>query len=539
MATLETQIDPRSDRYRKNREEMLQLVEEFRSFEARVRQNSERSRAKFEQRGQLLPRDRMALLLDPGAPYLELSTLAGLRMHDDDGAENAAGGGSMSGIGFVSGKRCLVGASDSGIKGGAIGPMGLKKGLRAQEIAFQNKLPLVTLAESAGANLLYQDEIFIDGGRTFANQARMSAAGLPQITVVHGSSTAGGAYIPGLSDYVVVVRKKSKIFLAGPPLLKAATGEIASDEELGGAEMHSTVAGTGEYLAVDDAHAIAIARELVGKLPWDEDLAPLEARPFDPPKYDPEDLCGLVPVDYQKPYESREVIARIVDGSDFLDFKPDYGPHTVCGHARIEGMACGILANNGPIDPNGSTKAAQFMQLCSQSKTPLIFLQNTTGYLVGKDAERNGMVKHGSKMIQAVANSPVPKITLVIGGSWGAGNYGMCGRGLSPHFIFSWPNAKVGVMGPEQAGTVLQIITKEKFEKRGQEVPQEFLDSMKSEVLKQMGPQITALYGTARLWDDGLIDPRDSRRVLAFCLRTCLEAQRRRLSPNTFGIARM
>ena len=539
MPVIETQIDPRSDRFRRQREEMLKLVEEFRGLEQRVRANSERSRGKFEKRGQLLPRDRMALLVDPGAPFLEMSTLAGLHMHDDDGAENAAGGGSISGIGFVSGKRCLVGGTDSGIKGGAISPMGLKKGLRAQQIALENRLPLVSLTESAGANLLYQDELFVEGGRTFANQARLSAAGLPQLTVVHGSSTAGGAYLPGLSDYVVVVRKRTKIFLAGPPLLKAATGEIADDEELGGAEMHATIAGTAEYLAEDDAHAIAIARELMAKLRWDEDLPPLAEPAFAPPRYDPEELCGVAPVDYQRPYECREVIARIVDASDFLDFKPEYGSSTVCGHARIEGMACGVLGNNGPIDPNGAVKAAQFMQLCSQSKTPLIFLQNTTGYLVGKDAERGGMVKHGSKMIQAVANAPVPKITLVIGGSWGAGNYGMCGRGLSPRFIFSWPNAKVGVMGPEQAGTVLQIITKEKFEKRGQEVPQDFLDSMKAEVLRQMEPQITALYGTARLWDDGLIDPRDSRRVLAFCLRTCREGERRETARNTFGIARM
>lgn len=539
MPIIESQIDTRSDRYRKNREEMMALVEEFRGLEDRVRANSERSREKFEKRGQLLPRDRVARLLDPGAPFLEIATLAGLRMHDDDGKENAAGGGGISGIGFIAGKRCLVSATDSGIKGGAISPMGLRKGLRVQEIAFENKLPCVTLAESAGANLLYQDELFVEGGRTFANQARLSAAGLPQITVVHGSSTAGGAYLPGLSDYVVVVQQKSKIFLAGPPLLKAATGEIATDEELGGADMHSSVAGTAEYLTKDDAHAISVARSIMAKIPWDENLPPLNVRDFEPPRYDTEELCGVVPVDYQKPYDCREVIARIVDGSDFLDFKPDFGPHTVVGHARIEGHACGIVANNGPIDPNGSVKAAQFMQLCAQSGTPLVFLMNTTGYLVGKDAERGGIVKHGAKMIQAVANAPVPKITLVIGGSWGAGNYGMCGRGLSPRFIFSWPNANVGVMGPEQAGTVLQIITKEKMAKRGQEVPQDFLDAMKAQVLEQMMPQTSALYGTARLWDDGLIDPRDSRRVLAHCLATCREAERRVVRPNTFGVARM
>lgn len=540
MAIIESKIDTRSERYADNRTSMLERVDELRGFEGKVRSNSERARKKFDKRGQLLPRDRVALLLDPGRPFLELSTLAGLGMHDDDGKDDVHGGGAISGIGYVAGKRCLVTATDSGIKGGSVSPMGLKKGLRMQEIAFENKLPLVTLAESAGANLLYQDELFVEGGRSFANQARLSAAGLPQITVVHGSSTAGGAYLPGLSDYVVVVRGKSKIFLAGPPLLKAATGEVASDEELGGAEMHTGIAGTAEYLAEDDAHAISIARGVLDQIPWDEHLAPAPSRPFEAPRYDPEELCGVVPVDYQRPYDVREVIARIVDGSEFLDFKADYGPHTVCGHARLEGHAIGIVGNNGPIDPAGATKAAQFIQLCSQSGTPLVFLQNTTGYLVGKDAESGGIVKHGSKMIQAVANATVPKLTLVIGGSWGAGNYGMAGRGLSPRFIFSWPNAKVGVMGPAQAGTVLEIITREKMMKKmGQEPPQDFLDALKDEVVGKMEPQTSVFYGTARLWDDGVIDPRDSRKVLAECLATCREAERRTLRPITFGAARM
>lgn len=537
MPTLESRIDTRSERFRTQRAEMLERVEALRDIEAKVRKNSERSRAKFEKRGQLLPRDRVALLLDAGRPYLELSTLAGLGMHDDDGGDGAQGGGSISGIGFVAGKRCLVSATDSGIKGGSVSPSGLKKALRIQQIAFENKLPLVTLAESAGANLLYQEEMFIEGGRTFANQARLSAAGIPQVTVVHGSSTAGGAYLPGLSDYVVVVRNKSKIFLAGPPLLKAATGEVATDEELGGATLHAEVAGTAEYMAEDDAHAIAVARELVGKLTWDTPEAP---GAFEAPRYDAEELCGLVPLDFAKPYDVREVIARIVDGSDFLDFKADYGVHTVCGHAAVEGTPIGILGNNGPIDPQGATKAAQFIQLCSQSGTPLLFLQNTTGYLVGKEAESSGIVKHGSKMIQAVANATVPKITLVIGGSWGAGNYGMAGRGLSPRFIFSWPNAKVGVMGPQQAATVMEIITREKMMKKmGQEPPQDFLDSLKEELIKNMEPKTHVFYGSARLWDDGVIDPRDSRKVVAFCLATCREAERRTLRPNTFGVARL
>lgn len=536
MPILRSELDPRSSRFAENREAMLSLVSELRALERRVRENSERAREKFAARNQLLPRDRVALLLDPGAPWLELSTLAGLRMHDDDGEENAAGGGAIAGIGFVCGTRCLVSATDSGIKGGAVPPMGLRKGLRLQEIALENRLPLVTLAESAGANLLYQAELFIEGGRTFANQARLSAAGIPQITVVHGSSTAGGAYLPGLSDYVVVVRNKTRIFLAGPPLLKAATGEIATEEELGGAELHSAVAGTAEYLAEDDRHAILTAREIVEKLGLGV-RAP--KRSFKVPRLDPEELCGVVPVDYRRPYDVREVIARIVDDSDFLDFKPDYGPHTVCGHAAIEGRPVGIVGNNGPIDPSGATKAAQFMQLCDQAGLPLVFLMNTTGYLVGRDAEMGGIVKHGAKMIQAVANVRVPKLTLVLGGSWGAGNYGMAGRGLSPRFIFSWPSAKVGVMGPEQAATVLEIITQEKMKKRGQDVPKEFLDAMKSEVLKRMEPETSVFFGSARLWDDGVIDPRDSRRVLATCLSTCEEAELRTLRPNSFGVARL
>ena len=543
MPVLSSRIDPHAERFVTQRDEMLERVARLRELESKVRAHSARARAKFEARGQLLPRDRLALLLDPGSPFLELSTLAGLGMHDDDGEDGAQGGGSIAGIGFVEGIRAMVTVTDSGIKGGSVPPMGLKKGLRMQELALENHLPIITLAESAGANLLYQDELFVEGGRTFANQARLSATGLPQVTVVHGSSTAGGAYLPGLSDYVIVVRDRTKIFLAGPPLLKAATGEIAEEEELGGAVMHSTVAGTAEYLAEDDAHAIELAREVFAKLGWDAggtEGSRTSPRSFAPPRYDPDELCGVVPVDYRRAYDVREVIARIVDDSDFLDFKPSFGPHTVCGRAAIEGHALGILGNNGPIDPDGAAKAAQFIQLCNQSRTPLLFLQNTTGYLVGRDAEARGIVKHGSKMIQAVANTTVPKITLVIGGSWGAGNYGMAGRGLSPRFIFSWPNARVGVMGPDQAATVLEIITRAKIRRQsGQDMPQDFVDALKNEVIQRMEPQTSVFYGTARLWDDGVIDPRDSRRVVAFCLATCREAQMRTLCPNTFGVARM
>ena len=542
MPVLASKIDTDSDTFKANRDAQLALVAEFRAAEQRVRDNSSRQAEKFAKRGQLLPRDRVARLLDRGSPFLELSTLAGYKMHDDDGRSDAAGGGNISGIGFVSGVRCLVGASDSAIKGGSIAPMGLKKSLRTQEIALQNKLPLITLVESAGATLLYQSEIFVDGGRVFANMARLSAAGLPQITVVHGSSTAGGAYLPGLSDYVIAVRGQAKVFLAGPPLVKAAIGEDADDEMLGGALLHASVTGTAEYLAEDDAHAIHLAREIMQNLaraPWSELRGELTARPHAPPKYDIEELLGIAPADFKKQYDVREVIARVVDGSDFLEFKQLYGSATVCGHAAIEGHACGIIGNNGPINPDGATKAAQFIQLCCQSGTPILYLQNTTGYMVGSEAERAGMVKHGSKMIQAVANASVPQITLILGGSFGAGNYGMCGRSYDPHFVFAWPGSRIAVMGGEQAAKVMEIITLAKFARMGVEGNAEAIATMGRSIKDKLDAESTALYATARLWDDGIIDPRDTRRVLAFTLATCREAELRRLRSNTFGVARM
>jgi geranyl-CoA carboxylase beta subunit len=538
MPVIQSQIDTNSDEFRANREAMLAAVDEFRALEAKVLARSERARDKFHQRGQLLPRERIGMLLDRGRPYIELSTLAGLGMHDDDGAEDVTGGGNIVGIGFVSGVRCLVTASNSAIKGGSITPMGLKKSLRAHEVARDNKLPLVNLIESAGANLLYQAEIFVDGGQIFCNMARLSAAGIPVITVVHGSSTAGGAYMPGLSDYVVVVRGRSKIFLAGPPLLKAATGEIADDESLGGAEMHATVAGTAEYLAEDDAEAISTCREIVAKLGWNEAL-PVQAKPgFKEPRYDPDEIAGVVPVDYRKPYDVRELIARLVDDSDFFDFKPRYGPNTVCGHAAIEGHPCALIGNNGPIFPDDSVKAAQFIQLCCQSGTPIIYLQNTTGYMVGTESEAKGMVKHGSKMIQAVANASVPQLTLMVGGSFGAGNYGMCGRSYDPRFLFAWPNSRVSVMGSGQLAKVMSIITEEKFKREGKEVDHDALGQMEKSITERIDREALALYATARLWDDGLIDPRDSRKVLAEGLAICREAGARELRPNSFGVAR-
>ena len=542
MSVLASTIDPDSAAFKANRAAQLALIAEFRAAEQRVRDNSSRQAEKFAKRGQLLPRDRVARLLDRGRPFLELSTLAGHNMHDDDGGADAAGGGNIAGIGYVSGVRCIVGASDSAIKGGSIAPMGLRKNLRLQEIALQNKLPLVSLVESAGANLLYQAEIFVDGGRIFANMARMSAAGIPQITVVHGSSTAGGAYLPGLSDYVIAVRGQARVFLAGPPLVKAALGEDSDEEQLGGADMHASVTGTAEYLAENDAHAIHLARRLMANLataPWNDLRGDLAPRPHRPPRHDIEDLLGIVPVDFKKPYDTREVIARLVDDSEFLEFKARYGGATVCGHATLEGHACALIGNNGPIDPAGATKAAHFIQLCCQSGTPIIYLQNTTGYMVGTAAEQAGMVKHGSKMIQAVANATVPQLTLVVGGSFGAGNYGMCGRSYDPRFVFAWPASRIAVMGGEQAAKVMEIITLAKFARMGVKPDADALAGMGRSIKDKLDAESTALYATARLWDDGIIDPRDSRRVLAQALAICREAEARTLRANTFGVARM
>jgi geranyl-CoA carboxylase beta subunit len=514
---------------------MAERLAEVQALQARVVAESEGKRARFEARGQLLPRERVARLLDRGSAFLELSPLAGLGMHDDDGKKSVQGGGSIVGIGVVAGKRVLVSASDSAVKGGTIAPMGLKKALRAQELARENKLPLVALVESGGANLMYQAEIFVDGGRTFANQARLSAAGIPQIAVVHGASTAGGAYLPGLSDYVVLVRGRSSIYLAGPPLVKAAIGEDADEESLGGAELHAGVTGLGEYLAEDDAHAIALVRELLAALPWDA-VPGRAAAP--PPRFAPDELLGVVPADEREPYDVREVIARVADGSAFLEFKAPFAPDTVCGHARIEGHAVGIVGNNGPIQPQGSTKAAQFIQLCDQAGVPLLFLQNTTGYMVGTEAERAGAIKHGSKMIQAVANARVPKFTIVLGGSFGAGNYGMCGRGFDPRFIFAWPSARTAVMGGAQAAMVMDMVNRAKLQKMGLPANDEALAAMSDGLRRRLDAESAALFGTARLWDDGIIDPRDTRRVLALCLDIAAEAAARVLRPSTFGVAR-
>ena len=535
MPALSSKANAKSAAFVHNMQRMQGLLDEVQRLQNIVIAESESKRAKFEQRGQLLPRERVARLLDRGSPFLELSRLAGLNMHDDDGKKAVMGGGSIVGIGVVAGRRCMITANDSAVKGGTIAPMGLRKALRAQDVARENKLPLIYLVESGGANLMYQAEIFVDGGRSFANQARMSAAGLPQVAVVHGSSTAGGAYHTGLSDYVILVRGRSKVFLAGPPLVKAAIGEDSDEEALGGAETHASVTGLGEYLCEDDAHAIAMAREVMDKLKWDTAAQP---KGFAEPLFGEQELMGLVPADEREPYDVRDVIARLVDGSDFLEFKARYAAETMCGHARIQGHLVGILGNNGPIQPEGSVKSAQFIQLCDQSRTPLLFLQNTTGYMVGSVAERSGAVKHGSKMIQAVANARVPKFTIVLGGSYGAGNYGMCGRGFDPRFIFAWPTARTAVMGGAQAAKVMDIVNRGKVERSGAPANEAALQAMSDGLRARLDKESTALFGTARLWDDGIIDPRDTRRILGLCLTMAQESEGRTLHPNTFGVAR-
>jgi geranyl-CoA carboxylase beta subunit len=536
MPTLATGIDPSSAAFAENRDAMLALIEHWRAIERRTRDESAKALPLFERRGQLLPRERVARLVDPGAPFVELSTLAGY-MHDvPDAAQSIAGGGFIAGIGSIAGARAMLVADDAGIDAGAMQPMGIDKFLRMQAIALANRLPFVHLVESAGANLLkYRVEHFIRGGELFANLARLSAAGLPVISVVHGSSTAGGAYMTGLADYVVMVRGRGKAFLAGPPLLKAATGEDASDEELGGAELHAQVSGLAEYLAEDDADALRIARALIGSLGLAAGALPSGT----PPRLPAAELLGIVPADPKKPLDMREVVARVVDDSAWLEFKPDYGPATLCGHAAIHGIALGIASNNGPLDPPGSTKLTHFIQACCQSRLPIVYLQNTTGFIVGKDAERAGMIKHGAKQIQAIANASVPQLTIHCGASYGAGNYGMCGRGLSPRFAFSWPNARTAVMGAEQAAQTMAIVMRQGARRKGEAADEARLGALREKIVAGFERQTSAFYTSGLLLDDGIIDPRDTRDVLGFVLSLCREADARAVQKMQFGVARM
>ncbi len=521
------------------REAMLQRVAQLHALGERSTAASARSRPVFEKRGQLLPRERVALLLDPGTPYLPLCPLAGFMQDQQDATVSVPGGGVIAGIGLVSGVRCMVVASDAGIDAGAIQAMGLDKMLRVQEIALDNKLPFIHLVESAGANLLqYRVEGFVRGGALFRNLARLSAAGIPVITVQHGSGTAGGAYMPGLSDVVVMVRKRSRAFLAGPPLLMAATGEVATEEELGGAEMHTSVSGLGEYLAQDDREALGIARAVVEKLSSRFGL-PSPAGPGIPPRFDADELLTLMPASLREPVDMREAIVRIVDGSDLLEFKPLYGAATVCAQASIAGHAVGFISNNGPIDVAGANKATHFIQWLCQLGQPIVYLQNTTGYMVGRESEQAGMIKHGSKMIQAVSNATVPQLTIQCGASFGAGNYGMCGRGYAPRFLFSWPNARTAVMGGEQAARTMQIVTEAGLARKGIAADPAQSQAQFDRIVAVFEAQADAFHTSGLLLDDGVIDPRDTRAVLAFCLDTIADAQARQLRPIQFGVARM
>lgn len=540
MAPYCTRLSPTSEVFQRNRADMLGLVAGLRDLEGRAAAASEKRAATFAARGQLTPRERIARLLDPGMPFLRLHTLANHLMQERDPDASIPGGSVILGVGFVSGVRAMIWADDSGIRAGAVTPGGVAAILSAQEMALRQKLPLIHLVESAGANLMdYEVEGWANGGKIFRNLARLSAAGIPTLAVLHGPSTAGGAYMPGLSDYVIGVKHNGLAALGGAALVRAATGEIADERALGGSEMHASVSGLVEYLAEDDAHGLAIARDVMGRLNWNSNAPALPRASIAPPLHDADDLAGVVPVDYTLPYDVREVLARIVDGSDWSEFKPGYGASTVCVQASIMGFACALLGNNGPIDPAGATKAAQFIQLADQAGLPLVFLNNTTGYLVGVDYERAGMIKHGSKMIQAVSNVRTPKITLYIGASFGAGNYGMCGYAYEPDFLFAWPNAMTGVMGGRQAARTMTQVAEAGAARRGETPEPDKLRAQEAALAAHFSRQENAFYTSGRVLDHGVIDPRDTRKVLGFALETCVEARARTLRANSFGVGRM
>ena len=535
-----SRVSPASPACEQNRREMLVLVDRLRRLEARAVATSNKRRDMFEQRGQICPHERIALLLDPGMPFLRLHTLSNYLVSDDNPDTSVPGASVIMGIGFVSGVRCMIWVDDSGIRAGAYTPTTISTALSIQQIALRQKLPLIHLVESAGANLMdFTVENWANAGSMFRNLARFSAAGVPTMTVLHGPSTAGGAYMPGMSDYVVGVRNNGLAALAGVALVQAATGEEAEERQLGGSEMHASVSGLVEYLADDDAQGLAMARDIVARWDWNRHVRLPCSANYSIPRYDAEELAGVVPVDYRVPYDVREVLARVVDDSSFEEFKPDYGAATVCVHASIMGISCGIIGNNGPIDPAGATKAAQFMQLCDQAQLPLVFLHNITGYMVGTRAEQDGMIKHGSKMIQAVTTVRVPKISMYLSGSFGAGNYGMCGYGYEPDFLFAWPNSATNTMGGEQAARTMTRVAESVAQRRGEELDRVSLSEQETAIRQHFLRQENAFYTAGRNLSHGVIDPRDSRKVLGFALGTCVEARCRKTQPNCFGVARM
>jgi len=535
MTVLQTQLNSRSADFVANAAAMQQVVDDLRLHLERMAQGGgEAARAKHTARGKLLPRDRVQMLLDPGTPFLEVAPLAALNMYNND----APCAGVIAGIGRVSGVDCMIVCNDATVKGGTYYPMTVKKHLRAQEIAQQNNLPCIYLVDSGGANLPNQDEVFPDRdhfGRIFFNQANMSAQGIAQIAVVMGSCTAGGAYVPAMSDETIIVKNQGTIFLGGPPLVKAATGEVVSAEDLGGGDVHTRLSGVADHLAQNDLHALSLARNAVKNL--NAHKAPNIAT-HEPvaPKYDAKELYGVIPTDTRKPFDVREIIARIVDGSEFDEFKARFGTTLVCGFARIEGMPVGIIANNGILFSESALKGAHFIELCCQRKIPLVFLQNITGFMVGRKYENEGIARNGAKMVTAVATAAVPKFTIIIGGSFGAGNYGMCGRAYSPRFLWMWPNARISVMGGEQAASVLATVKRDGIEGKGGQWSAEEEQAFKDPIRQQYEHQGHPYFATARLWDDGVIDPADTRRVLALGLSASLNAP---IPETKFGLFRM
>jgi 3-methylcrotonyl-CoA carboxylase beta subunit len=535
VTAIPTSIDIASNEFRANQAAMCALVADLESRRAKAAEGGPpRARERHLARGKLLPRERVTTLVDAGAPFLELSPLAAGGMYDDA----IHGAGLLTGIGRVSGRECVIVCNDSTIKGGTYYPMTVKKHLRAQEIARENRLPCIYLVDSGGANLPHQTEVFPDRehfGRIFYNQAMMSAAGISQIAVVMGSCTAGGAYVPAMSDETIIVRNQGTIFLGGPPLVKAATGEVVSAEDLGGADVHARKSGVADYLAENDRHALALARRIVGGLNTKRTVDIPLAKPSEP-QYDASELDGIVPADLKKQYDVREVIARLVDGSEFDEFKALYGTTLVTGFAHIHGIPVGILGNNGILFSESALKAAHFVELCCQRRVPLLFLQNIAGFMVGRDYEAGGIAKDGAKMVTAVACAQVPKITIVIGGSYGAGNYGMCGRAYGPRFLFTWPNARISVMGGEQAASVLATVRRESIEAEGKKWSEVEEEEFKQPIREQYEAEGNPYYATARLWDDGIITPGETRRVLALCFAAALNAP---IPETRFGVFRM
>jgi 3-methylcrotonyl-CoA carboxylase beta subunit len=535
VAQIGTQIDGNSAEFRANAGRMRALVAELQARRAEAAfGGSERARERHVGRGKLLPRDRVMNLIDPGSPFLELSPLAANKMYDDA----IHGAGLITGIGRIEGRECMVVCNDSTIKGGTYYPLTVKKHLRAQEIARENRLPCIYLVDSGGANLPHQTEVFPDRehfGRIFYNQATMSALRIPQIAVVMGSCTAGGAYVPAMSDESIIVKNQGTIFLGGPPLVKAATGEVVSAEDLGGGDLHARKSGVADHLALDDHHALSLARRIVANLNTKKMPDVTLTAPRDP-LFAIDELDGIVPVDLKKQYDVREVIARLVDGSEFDEFKQLYGTTLVTGFARIHGIPVGILGNNGILFSESALKAAHFIELCSQRRIPLLFLQNVVGFMVGREYESGGIAKDGAKMVTAVASAQVPKVTLVLGGSYGAGNYGMCGRAYSPRFLFTWPNARISVMGGEQAASVLATVKRDNIEASGGTWSEVEEEEFKNPIREQYEEEGNPYYATARLWDDGIIAPSETRRVLALAFSAALNAP---VPETRFGVFRM